>query len=332
MAPNYRPAPSFRIDRGFHLFGVQVAGGRRYPSNVSANVESGSDRPPRLTFLQRRALKRLRRMARREEGEPLQPEDWEALWGLEHTSGARALKRLWRSLPSDRRCGMCGAPFAGPGRMISRPLGYRPSRKNPHLCATCVELSPPGGMTRKTGILFADLRGFTSASEDTDPEQVSRTLRRFYGCAEQALFPEAVIDKLIGDEVMALYLCWPESDVTLESAPTLMLDQARDLLEAVGYGKPSGPFVEVGVGLDFGEAFVGNIGDRAVYDFTAVGDVVNTAARLQAEAAGGEIVISERVAAGLTGPVGEPVELELKGKSASERGYRISVGASTQSL
>jgi adenylate cyclase len=215
--------------------------------------------------------------------------------------------------------------------MISRPLGYRPSRKNPHLCATCVELSPPGGMTTETGILFADLRGFTSASEGTDPEQVSRTLRRFYGCAEQVLFPEAVIDKLIGDEVMALYLCWPDSDVTVESVPGLMVDHARSLLEAVGYGEADGPFVEVGVGLDFGEAFVGNIGDRAVYDFTAVGDVVNTAARLQAEAAGGEIVISERVAAGLAEPAGEPVELELKGKSAPERGYRISAGARSPS-
>jgi adenylate cyclase len=299
---------------------------------VSANAEPGSDRPTRLTFLQRLALKRLRRMAGRGAGEPLQPEDWEALWGLEHTSGAKALQRLWRSLPSSPRCGMCGAPFAGFGRIVTRPLGYRPSRKNPHLCATCVELSPPGGMTTKTGILFADLRGFTSASESMDPEEVARTLRRFYGCAEQVLFPEAVIDKLIGDEVMALYLCWPDSDVTLDSAPGLMLEHARGLLGAVGYGDPGGPFVEVGIGIDFGDAFVGNIGDRAVYDFTAVGDVVNTAARLQAEAAGGEIVISERVAAGLSEPAGEPVEFELKGKSAPERGYRIPVGARSPSL
>jgi adenylate cyclase len=298
---------------------------------VSASGESGSDRPTRLTFLQRLALKRLRRTAGRSAGEPLQPEDWEALWAFEHTSGPRALKRLWSALPSSPRCGMCGAPFAGFGRMITRPLGYRPSRKNPHLCATCVELSPPGGMTATTGILFADLRGFTSASEGRDPEEVSKTLRRFYGCAEQVLFPEALIDKLIGDEVMALYLCWPDSDVTLESAPGLMLEHARDLLGAVGYGDPGGPFVEVGIGLDFGEAFIGNIGDRAVYDFTAIGDVVNTAARLQSEAAGGEIVISERVAAGLSGSAGEPIELELKGKSAPERGYRIPVGGGSPS-
>jgi adenylate cyclase len=63
-----------------------------------------------------------------------------------------------------------------------------------------------------------------------------------------------------------------------------------------------------------GEAFVGNIGERAVYDFTAIGDVVNTAARLQGKARGGEVLLSERVASGLPAAVGTPVELELKGK------------------
>ncbi len=57
-----------------------------------------------------------------------------------------------------------------------------------------------------TGVLFADLRGFTASSEGADPEEVSQVLRRFYRCAEDVLFPDAIIDKLIGDEVMALYL------------------------------------------------------------------------------------------------------------------------------
>ena len=68
--------------------------------------------------------------------------------------------------------------------------------------------------------------------------------------------------------------------------PALMLDHARSLLRAVGYGSGEPPFAELGIGLDVGEAFVGNIGQRALYDFTAVGDVVNTASRLQHEAAG----------------------------------------------
>ena len=56
------------------------------------------------------------------------------------------------------------------------------------------------------GVLFADLRGFTSESESQTPLEVSAKLRRFYACAEKVFFPEALIDKLIGDEVMALYV------------------------------------------------------------------------------------------------------------------------------
>lgn len=118
----------------------------------------------------------------------------------------RGLSRVLRALPSSPRCGICGAPFAGFGSRLLRPLGYRQSRKSPNLCATCVEASPPGGMTTEAGVLFADLRGFTRISEQNDPEAVSVLLRRFYACAEDVLFPEAVIDKLIGDEAMALYL------------------------------------------------------------------------------------------------------------------------------
>jgi adenylate cyclase len=207
--------------------------------------------------------------------------------------------------------------------LVAGPLGYRPSRKNPTVCATCVELAPPGGMTMPAGVLFADLRGFTARFDGGDPEEASKVLRRFYSCAEDVLFPRAVIDKLIGDEVMALYLPTLKRDFGREEVPTLMLEHARDLLRAVGYGSGEKPFVEMGIGLDFGEAFVGNIGQRALYDFTAVGDVVNTAARLQGQAAGGEILVSERVASGLPEQVGTRVELELKGKSQPEMAYRV---------
>jgi adenylate cyclase len=81
----------------------------------------------------------------------------------------------------------------------------------------------------------------------------------------------------------------------------------------------------MGIGIDVGEAFVGNIGDRALYDFTAIGDVVNTASRLQGQAAGGEIVLSDRVAEGLTTKIGSRVELSLKGKSTQQVAYRISM-------
>ena len=280
---------------------------------------------PKRTFYQRIVLRNILRRARKHQGEPLSPEDWAAVWELNNTPSARAIGAVWRALPSSPRCGMCGAPFAGPGRFVVRPLGYRPSRKNPTLCVTCVESSPPGGMKMYTGVLFADIRGFTARTEVTDSQAMAALLRRFYGCAERVLFPEAIIDKVVGDEVMALYLPDVQRRITREEVPRIMVDHATELLQAVGYGSPSGPFVDVGIGLDVGEAFVGNIGERAVYDFTAIGDVVNTAARLQGKARSGEVVLSERVASGLPAAIGTPVELELKGKKNIERAYRVAL-------
>jgi adenylate cyclase len=279
--------------------------------------------PTKLTWWPRAGMKAIRREAGRRDGEPLKPEDWEVAWRLHETGVGGVVSTLLRVLPSSPRCGVCAAPFAGPGRHIAGPLGYRPSRKNPTVCSVCVEMAPPGGMKMPTGVLFADLRGFTARFDGADPEQASLELRRFYRCAEDVLFPDAVIDKLIGDEVMALYLPYLKK-TDQARVPELMLQHARDLLRAVGYGSREGPFVELGIGLDFGEAFVGNIGQRALYDFTAVGDVVNTASRLQGQAAGGEIVLSERVARGLPTVAGSRVELTLKGKAEPQVAYRVS--------
>jgi adenylate cyclase len=280
---------------------------------------------PKLTLWQQLGLRAIRRKAGRRTGEPLRPEDWEVVWRLHEYGLNRALNWLFFVLPRSPRCGACGAPFAGVGRWIAGPLGYRPSRKNPTVCATCVELAPPGGMKLPTGILFADLRGFTARFDGGDPEEAATVLRRFYQCAEEVLFPKAIIDKLIGDEVMALYLPDLKRDFSHEEAPAVMLEHALGLLRAVGYGSGEEPFVEMGIGLDFGEAFVGNIGQRALYDFTAVGDVVNTASRLQSQAAGGEIMLSERVADALPNPIGTAVQLTLKGKSEPQTAYRVSV-------
>ena len=291
---------------------------------VAANLDDGADDPAgrRLTFPQRVALRRVVKLARKRPGEALSEEDWEAYWCFAAEPSVQFFKRLLRATPSTPRCGFCGAPFAGLGGRVLRPFGYRPSRKNPNICATCVELAPPGGTTMDVGVLFADLRGFTSDSEHRSPAETSRELRRFYAHAEKVFFPEALIDKLIGDEVMALYVP-PLVLARVPDAPDdarrhiarVMLRHAHDLLERVGYGSDEGPQLALGIGLDFGEGFIGNIGDRAVHDFTAVGDVVNTASRLQGVAGAGEVVLSARLAEWLDGPVGVADQVELKGKA-----------------
>jgi adenylate cyclase len=159
---------------------------------------------------------------------------------------------------------------------------------------------------------------------------VSAKLRRFYGHAEQVFFPEALIDKLIGDEVMALYvpplMLHEDTELTVEGRAHIahvMVGHSRALLERVGYGGATGPEFEIGIGLDFGEAFVGNIGDTAVHDFTAVGDVVNTASRLQGEAASGEVMVSARLAQLLPEALGTPESVVLKGKQEPVDAHRV---------
>lgn len=268
-----------------------------------------------LTRWQRIAYRRMLKVAGKRREGTLSEEDWEAYYRLGTHRSTRAIYRVLRSLPSTPRCRMCGAPFHGFGGSLVRPLGYRPSRKNPHLCATCVELAPPGGMTMDIGVLFADVRDYTAMSERVSPQELSALLRRFYSVAEGILFEHSLIDKLIGDEVMALYI--PLFVRTDDDPAEQMLTDARALLDGVG------DFLDVGVGLDYGQAFVGNIGDRALYDFTAVGDVVNTAARLTGEARAGEIVYSARLGERLQHAPGEPVELTVKGKARPVSAYRL---------
>jgi adenylate cyclase len=285
----------------------------------------------RLTRWQRLVLRRVVRHSGRRPGQPLTPGDWKAYFDLSTTRTTRAAYRFLRSLPSSPRCGMCGAPFAGIGSRLVRPLGYRPSRKNPSLCATCVELAPPGGMTTEVGVMFADLRGFTTRSESLTPQEASALLRRLYAVAEEVLFPEALIDKLIGDEVMALYLpvfvaeCgWSPDDTDRRTVANVMLGHARRLLEGLGYGSPEGPALELGIGLDYGEAFVGNIGGgTAVSDFTAIGDVVNTAARLQSYASSGEVLVAQRLARFLDEPAGAFEHVAVKGKHDPVAAQRV---------
>jgi len=164
------------------------------------------------------------------------------------------------------------------------------------------------------GILFADVRGYTALAEKEAPEEIARLLNRFYAVATNQLASrDALIDKLVGDEVMALFL----TGLTGPGCFRKMASAAEGLLRGVGHGSSEGPWLPLGIGMDFGIAYVGNVGAGEVKDFTALGDVVNTAARLQAEAKPGQIVMSERVYREVAEryPDVPRVELQLKGKS-----------------
>jgi adenylate cyclase len=238
----------------------------------------------------------------------------------------RTLRRAMRMTPAGPRCKMCLAPFHGPGGMALRFTGYAPSRKNPNFCNTCFEKAPPGGIEADIGVLFADIRGFTTLTEKLPPVELRDLLSRFYKATTDVLIDaDAVIDKLAGDGVMALFIPFVAGD---DYVPKLA-KAAEALLRAVGYGTPSGAWCPLGVGIDAGTAFVGNVGSGAVKDYTAIGDVVNTASRLQGQAAAGQIIMSRRVyddvrpgaRAQSIGP------LELKGKAEPVEAYVIDLSA-----
>src|SRR5438552_17989056 len=129
-----------------------------------------------------------------------------AFFELMNSPLPRNCARLMRRLPPDPRCRLCHAPFGGVGGRLMRRVGFGRSRKNPNLCNTCFEKAPMGGVEMETGVLFADVRGFTSLAEKLLPVDVAQMLNRFYAAASKVLTRSAIIDKLVGDEVMALYL------------------------------------------------------------------------------------------------------------------------------
>jgi adenylate cyclase len=109
--------------------------------------------------------------------------------------------------------------------------------------------------------------------------------------------------------------------------PSKAVDGARSLLHAVGYGTEEGNWLDVGVGICSGEEYVGNVGGGGFKDFTALGDVTNTAARLQAETKGGEVMLcaSTYIAAVNACAGAELRQLSLKGKAEPVTGYLIRV-------
>lgn len=244
------------------------------------------------------------------------------MWHMNLTQGnvrMRRYRHLYGRLPSNPRCVNCHRPFAGPGGALLRVLqGTRKSAKNPRFCAACYAFTSqfPGGAEIELTMLFVDVRGSTSLAERMDTTEFSRLMNRFYEAAINVLVQDdAFIDKLVGDEVTALFI--PGFAGPQHARRAVKAGQA--LLQVTGHGKPEGPWVPVGVGVHTGTAWVGSIAGAggAASDFTALGDNVNVAARLASNAAAGEVLASESscTAAGIDKKGLEKRDLALKGKS-----------------
>jgi len=184
-----------------------------------------------------------------------------------------------------------------------------------------------GGEKRTVAVLFSDIRGFTALSETMNPDTMAKHLTEYFTEMVDCVFRHGgTLDKFIGDAVMAQWgapIAEPD-DADRAVAAALDMMQQLDVLNARwrGEGRPE---LKIGIGINVGEAFAGNIGSERRLEYTVIGDTVNTASRLCSKAQGGEIIISEDCRRVLAAPPAlEALEpLVLKNKSQPVPAFRV---------
>ncbi len=184
-----------------------------------------------------------------------------------------------------------------------------------------------GGENRDIAVLFVDIRGFTTMSEVLEPEQVVEILNEYLSLTTKSIFDNSgTLDKFVGDATMAVFnspFDLPDYEFKAVCAAMDIVNGGKALEKTLmeKYGRTVG----FGVGVNVGPAVVGNIGCEFRMDFTAIGDTVNTAARLEANAKKGQVLISdalyERVKDRVE--VAEIGEIPLKGKSKGVFVYEV---------
>ncbi|HMQ03553.1 MAG TPA: adenylate/guanylate cyclase domain-containing protein [Pyrinomonadaceae bacterium] len=152
-----------------------------------------------------------------------------------------------------------------------------------------------GGANQKVTVLFADIRGFTAISEKEKPEKVVNLLNRYFSVMTDIIFEYGgTLDKYIGDGLMAIFGAPTASEEdalnAVKAAVTMQkkVSQLNSELASEGFGS-----ISIGIGLHTGEATIGYIGSNRRSEYTAIGDTVNLASRLESNAAGGQILMSE---------------------------------------
>jgi adenylate cyclase len=253
-------------------------------------------------------------MAAESTDQALSEAEWRAL--LTNPNPVLRRRRFWGKLPSPPRCKWCTRPFGGPGGLASRAMGLGPWTKNAKYCTGCFrELRRShGGAEVECSLLFADVRGSTALGESMEPREFNRLMGRFYDTATDVLVRyDAIVDKFVGDEVIGIFV---PSMAGLRHARRA-IDAALDLLGRTGHGVNTRPWVPVGVGVNTGLAYVGAVGEGPDTELTAMGDSVNTTARLASAAGAGEILVTGTAAtnADLVSMAVERRTLALKGKT-----------------
>ncbi len=184
-----------------------------------------------------------------------------------------------------------------------------------------------GGDKRPVTILFSDIRGFTALSEGMTPGAIAHLLTEYFTEMVDILFEYGgTLDKFIGDAVMALWGAPIATDGDQERALEAAIAMQRGIAELNAKWQEEGrPSIGVGIGINHGDVFVGNIGSQRRLEYTVIGDAVNVASRLASQAGPGEIIFSEPFYSLLaTRPDVEKIdEVTLKGKARPIAVYRL---------
>ncbi|MBK9214935.1 MAG: GAF domain-containing protein [Chloracidobacterium sp.] len=155
-----------------------------------------------------------------------------------------------------------------------------------------------GGVNETITVLFADIRGFTGISERADPEQIVGLLNQYFSAMSEIIFEnDGTLDKYIGDGLMALFGAPKPTPNDARNALTAAVAMQKKLAE-MRSGPRGQEFAQlsIGIGLHTGVATIGYIGSERRSEYTAIGDTVNLAARLESNAKGGQILISSECA------------------------------------
>jgi len=175
------------------------------------------------------------------------------------------------------------------------------------------------GEKRKVSILFADIRGFTSLSEKSSPEKVVKMLNLYLGKMTDAVFEySGTLDKYMGDSIMAIFgapLKQKDHALNAVKAALKMQEIAAGLKEKVRFG----------IGINTGDAVVGNMGSEKRMEYTAIGDSVNTASRLCSKAEGEQVLISDDTYRGIKKKIDvrKLGKIKVKGKKKGVVVYEV---------
>ena len=184
-----------------------------------------------------------------------------------------------------------------------------------------------GGTKRPVVIFFSDIRGFTPMSEDMSPDDIATLLTEYFTEMVEIVFEHSgTLDKFMGDAIMALWGAPIAHADDADRAMQCALDQLAILEKMNAKWKEQGrPPVAIGIGINFGEVFAGNIGSDRRLEYTVIGDAVNTASRLCSSAGPNEILISEPFYKELKKPPKvEALEpIQVKGRAKKVPVYRV---------